>query len=114
MPGTGLGTQQQQPGTGLQGLGTQGAQQGGLPGAQPGTFPGGLGKPGEVTGLPIIGVKTLCTDKPFRIYKDSEDYARWQFTILDLERQQVGNPGAPPVGVNAPQQPGEKGGEKKE
>jgi hypothetical protein len=79
-------------------------------------LPGALGKPGEITGLPIIGVKTLSTDKPFRIYKDSEDYARWLFTVYDLDRQPAGGnagappPGAPPVGSGAPLTPGERSG----
>ena len=109
-----------------------GGDQGGMPGA-PGAPPslGGLtagmstpqqqsglggiaggalgGKAGEVTGLPIVGVKSLCKDKPFRVFKDSEDYAKWLVTVFDLD-QQNGQPppGAPPVGSNAPPQPGEK------
>ena len=71
---------------------------------------GGLsGKLGEVTGLPIVGVKTLCKDKPFRVFKDSEEYSKWLVTVFDLD-QQTGQqpPGAPPVGSGAPPQPGEK------
>lgn len=37
------------------------------------------------TGLPIAGVKSLCTEKPFRVYKEENDYAKWLFTFLDLE-----------------------------
>ena len=68
----------------------------------------GLGKPGEVTGLPIVGVKSLCTDEPFRVYKDNEDYGKWLFTVFDLDPQNGQQPpGAPPVGSQAPPQPGE-------
>ena len=75
---------------------------GGLAGA-------GQGKPGDVTGLPIVGVKSLCKEKPFRVYKDSEDYAKWVFTVFDLDAPGNGQlpPGAPPVGSGAPPQPGE-------
>jgi hypothetical protein len=24
-----------------------------------------------------VGVKTLCKDKPFRVFKDSEEYSKW-------------------------------------
>ena len=75
-------------------------------------FPGAGQKPGEVTGLPIVGVKTLCKDQPFRIYKDTEEYARWLFSVFDLDQQQQQPglpPGAPPVGSGAPKQPGEGG-----
>lgn len=47
-----------------------------------GGAPGGTG---ELKGLPIIGVKSLCKDQPFRIYRDQADYSRWLFTIHDLE-----------------------------
>jgi hypothetical protein len=65
---------------------------------------GGLGgKPGEVTGLPIVGVKTLCKDKPFRVFKDSEEYSKWLVTVFDLDQQNGQppsdrSPGDPPVG----------------
>jgi hypothetical protein len=79
---------------------------------QPGTPLGASGSPfgqigdaAGVTGLPIAGVKTLCKDKPFRVYQDQTEYARWIFSIYDLE----GPPGeggeAPPptpVGTNPP------------
>ena len=95
----GMNTPQQQPGSGL----------------ATGLAGGGLGNPGEgVTGLPIVGVKSLCQDEPFRVYKDNEDYAKWLFTVFDLDapnaqQQQPGQkPGDPPVGSGAPLQPTEK------
>lgn len=54
--------------------------QGGLQGG----FPQG---PQEIAGLPIIGVKSLCTDKPFRVYKDQTEYGEWKFTIFDVMQQ---------------------------
>lgn len=94
----------------------------GLPGSAPppaqpqqqgitqGILPGSGVVGGDVTGLPIIGVKSLCKDPPFRVYRDTEEYARWLFTVLDLDRQQAGNqpPGAPPVGSGAPMTPDER------
>ena len=34
--------------------------------------------------LPIGGVKSLCTEKPFRVYKGRVEYRDWLFTYLDL------------------------------
>ena len=56
----------------------------------------------QLNGLRLAGVKSLCTDKPFRVYKGSTEYALWLFTILDLVQTQA--PGAPPD--PAPSQPG--------
>lgn len=36
-------------------------------------------------GLPIAGVKSLCAKKPFRVLNDESDYAKWQFTVFDLD-----------------------------
>ena len=84
---------------------------GGAPGEVGIAFPGASQKAGEVSGLPIVGVKTLCKDKPFRVYKDTEEYARWLFSVFDLDQQVAGQqgqpPGAPPVGSGAAKQPGE-------
>jgi type II secretory pathway pseudopilin PulG len=98
------------PGGGLGGLTAGSGLTAGTAGA-PGAPPGQLGRTGEVSGLPIVGVKSLSEDKPFRLFKDSEDYARWLFTVFDLDQQVAGQgqlpPGAPPVGSGAPPQPGE-------
>ncbi len=50
-------------------------------------FPGtGIGgNPGDPTGLPIAGVKTRCTERPFRRYKDKSEYSEWVFSIFDLD-----------------------------
>lgn len=84
-------------------------------GAQPGLTPSllnpqdaptipGTGKSGggsaDPTGLPIAGVKTRCTDKPFRLYKDKSDYSEWIFSIFDLGPQ-----GAAPTQPSQPNQP---------
>jgi type II secretory pathway pseudopilin PulG len=61
----------------------------------------GAGKQ-EMTGLPIIGVKSLCSKKPFRVINDQAEYALWRFTVLDLDQPM--RPGAGPGGVN-PQNP---------
>ncbi|MCP3979533.1 MAG: type II secretion system protein [bacterium] len=63
--------------------GAQGGQQGqqGQPGqALPGTV-----MPGDGTGLPIAGVRSLCEDEPFRVYNGLTDYGEWLFTYLDYE-----------------------------
>jgi type II secretory pathway pseudopilin PulG len=101
---------------GLPGVGT-GAGGGLIPapaqptqeGITPGLIPGSGVVGGDITGLPIIGVKSLCKDRPFRVYRDTEDYSRWLFTVLDLDRQQPGqgqpapqNPGVPNTGSGAP------------
>jgi len=58
----------------------------------------------EVGGLQIAGVKSLCKDKPFRVYKDQNEYALWFFTVFEVERQRqtVGQPGSRPGGGGAP------------
>lgn len=59
-------------------------------GSTAGTFPP-IGKTGdgsaETTGLPIAGVKTKCTDHPFRVYKEKSAYKEWVFSIFDLDPQ---------------------------
>jgi type II secretory pathway pseudopilin PulG len=111
-PGAGPGGLPGTPGTSLGGLaaGTSTPQQSAPTGI--GGLGQGLGQgqgQGEVTGLPIVGVKSLCKDTPFRIYKDNEDYAKWLFTVFDLDPQNGQQPpGAPPVGSGAPPQPDEK------
>ena len=52
----------------------------------------------EIGGLNIIGVKSLCTDRPFRVWNGLSDYAEWQFTVYDLENQQSGGTSIPPLG----------------
>lgn len=59
------------------------------------------GGPREAAGLPIIGVRTLSTDKPFRVYRGMQDYAQWLFTIYDLVPQARG------PGAGQPGQPGQ-------
>ena len=46
---------------------------------------GQTGQAGE--GLPIVGVRTLSDDTPFRVYRGSQNYAQWLFTIYDLQQQ---------------------------
>ena len=46
--------------------------------------PGQVGGGGE-QGLPIMGVKSLCTKKPFRVYNEKTEYAEWWFTAIDPE-----------------------------
>ncbi len=50
----------------------------------------------EIGGLPIAGVKSLCTNKPFRVLNDVEDYSQWLFSVLDLDR--ATGPGAGGIG----------------
>jgi type II secretory pathway pseudopilin PulG len=47
------------------------------------------GNSNQLEGLPIAGVKSLCEEKPFRVYNGLTEYSQWLFTYLDLERQTV-------------------------
>ena len=85
--GGGLG---QTPGIGAQ-----------APGAGTGGF--GAGGAGE-QGLPIAGVRTLCTDKPFRVFREQTEYDKWLFTVLDQDM-----PGAIPGQPGQPRVPGQTG-----
>jgi hypothetical protein len=54
----------------------------------------------QLSGLPIAGVKSLSTDKPFRVYNGLTEYSQWLFSYFDLEQQQLpGNPGMNPPGM---------------
>jgi hypothetical protein len=62
------------------------------------------GELGELTGLPIAGVKSKCKDRPFRKYKEKTSYSEWVFTIFDLDPKaqpavtpQNTNPGGTPA-----------------
>lgn len=59
-------------------------------------------------GLPIAGVKSKCTDRPFRVYRDKTEYHEWLFSIFDQVPQ---NQVAPGQGANpgAPKPPGSAG-----
>jgi hypothetical protein len=52
----------------------------------------------EIGGLSIVGVKSLCTDKPFRVWNGLSDYSEWQFTVYDLENQQRSGSAIPQQG----------------
>jgi len=55
-----------------------------------------VGTAGNPVGLRIAGVKTLCEDKPFRVYKGFDQYRQWLFTYLELTQMQVpGQRGGP-------------------
>ncbi len=77
------------------------SQEGGSGGASPGDRGGslrtrfGMGAQ-EMTGLPIIGVKSLCKDRPFRVLNDQTEYAMWRFTVLDLDQPQRAGAGVIP------------------
>lgn len=51
------------------------------------TKAGGLNPDGsfDPTGLPIAGVKTRCTDRPFRRYREQTEYNQWVFSVFDLD-----------------------------
>jgi hypothetical protein len=68
-----------------EGLSPIGQQPTGLQGNQPGVP--GSGKPGDsgVTGMPIAGVKSRCTEKTFRVFKNKTSYKDWTFSIFDLD-----------------------------
>jgi type II secretory pathway pseudopilin PulG len=56
----------------------------------------------QPTGLPIVGVKSLATERPFRVYRGQRDYALWQFTLYDYQPQAARQPGTPQVPAGAP------------
>ncbi len=63
---------------------------------------------GELTGLPIAGVKSKCKDRPFRKYREKTDYAEWVFTIFDLDprpKTAVTSPAGTPPGGQPPPTP---------
>jgi type II secretory pathway pseudopilin PulG len=45
------------------------------------------GRGEQSTGLRIAGVKSLCEEEPFRLYRNQAEYKLWLFTYLDLEQQ---------------------------
>ena len=100
IPGTG---DPNQPGSPLSPLNPSGSPQ--SPFGQPGGtgFPGKAGGEGdaESLGLPIAGVKTRCTDKPFRRYKEKDEYSEWVFSIFDFQPQAgQPTPGQPTPGTS--------------
>jgi len=64
-----------------------------------GGLQGGFGNGAqEIGGLQIVGVKSLCTDAPFRVWNGLSDYSEWQFTVFDLQNQQRGGTAIPQDG----------------
>lgn len=49
--------------------------------ANSGAFAGQTGE----QGLPIAGVRTLCKDTPFRVFRDQDEYDKWLFTFQDQD-----------------------------
>lgn len=111
----------QPSGLGSPGGGLGGAQAGGL-GAANGAAaadsgPGGIPDiiqhddgSSEVSGLPIAGVKTRCTEKPFRLYRDKAEYKEWAFSVFDATNNAgavpTPGPGNPPAGGTGQPAPG--------
>ena len=93
----------EEEGVGTDAFGTQAQQTGGSPG-QNVTHAGGSsaagGTEGEGQGLPIAGVKSLSTDKPFRIFREQTEYDKWRFTVCD--RDLLGNMALQCVGATTP------------
>ena len=55
-------------------------------GNQPGASPfEQAGRRRVVTGMPIAGVKSRCTEQPFRVFKSKTSYSEWTFSIFDLD-----------------------------
>jgi type II secretory pathway pseudopilin PulG len=77
----------------------------GAAGQRPGTGLAGFGAGGAgEQGLPIAGVRTLCKDKPFRVFREQTEYDKWLFTVLDQDM-----PGAIPGQPGQPRVPGQPG-----
>lgn len=73
---------------------------------------GGPGRsPQETGGLPVVGVKSLATDQPFRVYRGLSDYSQWLFTVYDLQNMQApGQGGGASPGGRPGARPGTPGG----
>jgi hypothetical protein len=89
-PGSSGTSLDQALGQGQSGQGSTSGQGQDLAGTQSGTagLLGGVGNRGDEDGgigLPIAGVKSLCTETPFRVYKGESQYEKWLFTYLDLQ-----------------------------
>ncbi len=52
----------------------------------------GQGRGQEAGGLRIAGVKSLCEEETFRVYRNQSEYKMWLFTYLDLEQRKQGAP----------------------
>jgi hypothetical protein len=97
------------------GKGRSGPSSGGFEGAEGrrgsafgnSAFGNSAGQSGE-SGLPIAGVKSLCEDKPFRVFRDQEDYSKWLFAFNDQDMQPPPLPGQGPA--VPPQFPGQRPG----
>ncbi len=88
-----------------------GMQQQQQQGLQGGFGESAVGKGGEIAGMLIAGVRTLCEDDPFRVYNGLTEYSEWLFTYLDLEAQRARGSGTrPTLGIDQPSasQPGSK------
>jgi len=79
------------------------------PGGAFGRTVGGAGGEGGEAGLPIAGVKSLSTDKPFRVFRDQENYAKWLFAFNDQDLQPPPVPGSGPA--TPPRFPGQTPGQ---
>jgi len=60
----------------------------------------------QLGGVPIAGVRTLATDKPFRVYNGLTEYSQWLFTYFDLERVQLPGGGRGGGAETPPPDPG--------
>lgn len=89
------------------------AQRPGVGAPNPGSgFGIGAGGSAGDQGLPIAGVRTLCKDKPFRVFREQTTYDKWLFTVLDddLLGPIPGQPNARvPGGAGQPGVPGQPG-----
>jgi type II secretory pathway pseudopilin PulG len=64
-----------------------------------------------VSGLPIAGVKSKCTERPFRLYREKTEYSQWVFSVFDATQQIAAPPGQgttqpPGLGLNPGANPG--------
>jgi len=80
-------------------------------GGMQGGFAGGAQ---EIGGLTIIGVKSLCTEMPFRVWNGLSDYAEWQFTVYDLQNQQQGGSSIPQAGQSRSDALNQSGGRQRQ
>jgi hypothetical protein len=65
----------------------------------------------QLAGLRLAGVKSLCEDRPFRVYKNQMQYSQWLFSYLDLDQVRLPGQGGQPGQPGLPGQLGQPGRE---
>lgn len=105
MSNLGMGGGRKGVGPGSKGMAGGMQQQQQQQGLQGGFGQSSFGEGGEIAGMLIAGVRTLCEEEPFRVYNGLTEYSEWLFTYLDLEAQRARGTGSR-LGIDGVTQPG--------